>query len=512
MAITRKAFLKFAGGAAIALPLSSLAIASCNRLGGKRGKSSISVTPFRVPLPIPPILQPTRTDSNTDYYEITQKESQVEILPGLRTKIWGYNGIFPGPTIAVRSGRQVVVRHQNDLPVPVVVHLHGGKTPPESDGYPTDLILPADPNYTATAHTGHTIVGGIGQGFKDYTYPNEQPSATLWYHDHRDMFTGAQVYRGLVGFYLIHDAIEDELPLPKGDKDIPLMITDHIFNEDGSFFYPSLDPTLHEEGLEDGYHEGMQGDTILVNGAPFPFLEVSNTRYRFRILNASNRRIYSLALDPSPAEEAAFIQIGSDAGLLSAPVSQTELIIAPAERFDVVIDFSHYAIGTQVVLKNLDREDQASQVMRFDVVRSQPDDSTIPKQLSPKVESLNPTQAEVTRRVILTRAGKRFRINGKEFDPDRVEIRPRLNSTEIWEVFADIPHPFHLHLAHFQVLSCNNQAPAPTDVGWKDTVRVGPREKVKIIARFTPYRGKYIYHCHMLEHEDLGMMDNFEVI
>lgn len=512
MAITRKAFLKFAGGAAISLPLSSLAIASCSRLGNKRRTSAIAVSPFQVPLPIPPILQPTHTDNSTDYYEITQKESQVELLPGLRTKIWGYNGIFPGPTIAVRSGRQVIVRHRNELPVPVVVHLHGGKTPPESDGYPTDLILPADPNYAATAHTEHTTVGGIGQGFKDYTYPNEQPSATLWYHDHRDMFTGAQVYRGLAGFYLIHDEIEDELPLPKGDKDIPLMITDHTFNEDGSFFYPSLDPTLHEEGLEDGYHQGLQGDTILVNGAPFPFLEVSNTRYRFRILNASNRRIYNLALDPSPAEGAMFIQIGSDVGLLPAPVSQTKLIIAPAERFDVVIDFSPYAIGTQVVLKNLDGEGQASQVMRFDVVRSQPDDSTIPNQLSPNVKSLDPTQAEVTRRVILTRAGKRFRINGKEFDPDRLEIRPRLNSTEIWEVFADIPHPFHLHLAHFQVLSRNNQDPAPTDVGWKDTVRVGPREMVRIIAHFTPYRGKYIYHCHMLEHEDLGMMDNFEVI
>ena len=141
MAITRKAFLKFAGGAAIALPLSSLAIASCSRLGNKRRTSAIAVSPFQVPLPIPPILQPTHTDNSTDYYEITQKESQVELLPGLRTKIWGYNGIFPGPTIAVQSGRQVVVRHRNKLSVPVAVHLHGGKTPPESDGYPTDLII-----------------------------------------------------------------------------------------------------------------------------------------------------------------------------------------------------------------------------------------------------------------------------------------------------------------------------------------------------------------------------------
>lgn len=137
--MTRKAFLKLAIGAGITVPLSSLAIASCSRFGGRQRTSAIAVTPFQVPLPIPPSLQPTRSDDTTDYYEITQTESQVEILPGLRTTIWGYNGIFPGPTIAVRSGRQVVVRHRNELPVPVVVHLHGGKTPPESDGYPTDL-------------------------------------------------------------------------------------------------------------------------------------------------------------------------------------------------------------------------------------------------------------------------------------------------------------------------------------------------------------------------------------
>lgn len=145
-------------------------------------------------------------------------------------------------------------------------------------------------------------------------------------------------------------------------------------------------------------------------------------------------------------------------------------------------------------------------------MRSQPDNSTIPAQLAPDWETLDPAQAEVTRRIILRRAGKRFQINGKEFDPNRTDIYPRLGSTEIWEIFADIPHPFHMHLAHFQVLSRNNRAPAPCDIGWKDTVRVGPREMVRVIAHFTPYRGKFMYHCHMLEHEDLGMMDNFEVI
>jgi spore coat protein A, manganese oxidase len=515
--ITRKEFLKFAGAAAVALPLGSLAISSCDKrlsLSGNTGRTSqVAVTPFQIPLPVPPILQPTRIDNTTDYYEITQKEGQVKILPGLRTTVWGYNGIFPGPTIVARRGRQVMVRHRNELPVPVVVHLHGGKTPPESDGYPTDLILPAHATNKAVAmHKGHSTVSGIGHGFKDYTYPNEQQSATLWYHDHRDMFTGPQVYKGLAGFYIVHDAVEDELPLPKGDKDIPLMIADHVFNEDGSFFYPSLDPTLNEQGLADGYHDGVQGDTILVNGAPFPFLEVSNTRYRFRFLNASNRRIYRLALEPPPSEGAAFIQIGSDGGLLSAPFPQKELLISPAERFDVVIDFSHYAVGTQVVLKNLDGEDRTSQVMRFDVVRSQRDDSAIPDWLTSDEEPLDPAQAEVTRRVVFKRFGKRFRINGKEFDPNHIEFRPRLNSTEIWEVFADTSHPFHLHLAHFRVLSRNNQKTFPSDVGWKDTVHVGARQMVRVIARFAPYRGKYIYHCHIMEHEDLGMMDNFEVI
>lgn len=516
MNITRKKFLRLTGGAIATLPLGSMAFTACSKrlaLSDNWGrKDAIAITPFQVPLPVPPVLQPVRSDSTTDYYEITQKAGEIEILPGLRTPIFGYNGSFPGPTISVSSGRQVVVRHQNELPVPTVVHLHGGKTPPESDGYATDLILPIHATETERAtHAEHPTVGGIGHGFKDYTYPNQQPSATLWYHDHRDMFTGPQVYKGLAGFYLIHDAVEEALPLPKGDQDIPLMISDHIFNEDGSFFYPSLDPELHEPGLANGYHNGVQGNTILVNGAPFPFLEVSNTRYRFRFLNASNRRIYKLALDPAPAE-VAFTQIGSDGGLLPAPVPQTKLVMAPAERFDVVIDFSHYAVGTQVGLRNLDGEGATSQVMRFDVVRSQLDDSTIPAQLAPDWETLDPEQAEATRRIILRRAGKRFQINGKEFDPNRTDIYPRLGSTEIWEIFADIPHPFHMHLAHFQVLSRNNQAPAPWDIGWKDTVRVGSREIVRVIPRFTPYRGKFMYHCHMLEHEDLGMMDNFEVI
>jgi spore coat protein A len=175
--------------------------------------------PYTVPLPVPQVARPVRTDATADFYELVQREADVEILPGLRTQVFGYDGTFPGPTLVTRSGRTTVVTHRNDLPVPVAVHLHGGHTPADSDGYPTDLILP--------------------MGRRDYTYPLRQRAATLWYHDHRMDFTGPQTYKGLAGFHIVTDDEDDALGLPKGDRDIPLMITDRAFDEDGSFRYPA---------------------------------------------------------------------------------------------------------------------------------------------------------------------------------------------------------------------------------------------------------------------------------
>lgn len=223
-----------------------------------------------------------------------------------------------------------MVRHKNELPVPTVVHLHGGRTPAEHDGYPTDVVQP----------------GAV----REYVYPLDQQAATLWYHDHRMDFTGPQVYRGLAGFHLLRDDEEDALPLPKGEREVPLMITDRAFAEDGEFTYPSL---TGEPGVEPAYMSGVLGDCVLVNGAPWPVMEVTNTRYRFRILNASNARRYRLALEPAGT----FTQIGSDQGLLGAPVSHEELQIAQAERFDVVVDFSRYQVGQVVTMVNRLGED-----------------------------------------------------------------------------------------------------------------------------------------------------------
>jgi spore coat protein A len=522
MEISRLEFLRLGlvAGIGVALPFGA---ASCSGPGeGSTGTLLPSKAkpprPFGVPLPVPPVLEPVRTDAGADYYEIIQKAGKVEILPGLETEVWGYDGIFPGPTIESRSGRKIVVRQRNDLPVPVSTHLHGGRTPPDSDGYPTDLIMPKkSTRERPMAGHGKMNMGGSGH-IKDYVYPLEQRAATLWYHDHRMDFTGPQVWRGLAGFHIIRDEEEDALPLPRGEKDIPLMICDRSFDEDGSFLYPSLDPSLQgKPGVQDDYMDGVLGDTILVNGAPWPLLEVSNTRYRFRILNASNARRYELALEPSNG--APFIQVGSDGGLLGAPVPHRTIRIAQAERFDVIMDFSNYDVGDEVTLKNRMGEDGTANVMRFRIVRKENDDSTVPRRLSDmkEFEELTESRAGLTREFRFTRVADNGRtmwgINGDPFTPERMAARPELGSTEVWHLKgAPASHPIHLHLVHFKVLTRNGGRPGPYDAGWKDTVDLTSGEEARVLVRFDGYRGRYVFHCHNLEHEDMMMMANFEVV
>ncbi|MEU0835954.1 multicopper oxidase family protein [Streptomyces sp. NPDC005969] len=465
--------------------------------------------PYRVPLPVPPVLTPHQ-DATTDYYEVTQKAATQEILPGHTTAIWGYEGIFPGPTLVSRSGRRTVVRHRNALPVPAVVHLHGGHTPSASDGYPTDLIVP-DGFTGPLPHHDHRA--SLAHGSRVYEYPFQQRAATLWYHDHRMDFTGASVWRGLAGFHLVHDDEEEALPLPRGDRDIPLMITDRAFDADGSFRYPATDPTLlHTPGVQPDYVEGVLGDVILVNGAPWPVLEVDAARYRLRILNASNARRYRLELDPQPAGGGALVQIGSDGGLLAAPRAHDAIVLAPAERFDVVVDFSRYRVGDEVTLVNRLGSGTTAAVMRFRIARRATDDSAVPARLS-GIERLDPARATATRTFAFRDQGDEgWTINGRPYDPMRADATPRLGALEVWQFTSDFHHPVHLHLSHFQVLSRNGEGPGPYDAGWKDTVDLSPGEAVAIITRFTDYRGRFVFHCHNLEHEDMAMMANFEVL
>jgi FtsP/CotA-like multicopper oxidase with cupredoxin domain len=473
--------------------------------------------PYQIPLPIPPVLHPVRTDAGTDHYELTQQVVQLRIVPNLTTPVWTYGGSFPGPTIISRAGRQTVVRHRNHLPQPVVVHLHGGHAPADSDGYPIDLILPA----TASAPDHDPMPGMPGmalppgdltRGERTYTYPMNQRAATLWYHDHRMGFTGPGLWRGLAGFHLVHDADEDALRLPRGERDIPLMIADRSFAADGSFRYPSTDPSLHAPGVTDPYRDGVLGDVILVNGAPWPTLHTERARYRLRLLNASNARRYRLAVDPPPAGGGGLVQIGSDGGLLARPLHHDMLEIAPAERFDVVVDFARYPRGTKVRLVNRLGTGTTTEVMRFDVshsTRTASDDSAVPERLS-TLDLPEPHRATTTRTFAFHRDRQGgWTINGSLYQPGHILARPKLGAVEVWRFITDFHHPIHLHLNHFAVVSRNNSSPGRYDSGWKDTVDLRPAEAVEIVTRFTDHAGTFLLHCHNLEHEDMAMMADF---
>ena len=476
--------------------------------------------PFQVPLPIPPTLQPVEQRPDADVYEIVQQQARQQILPGVDTTVWGYQGSFPGPTIESRRGRTTIVRHRNELPVPTVVHLHGGRTPPESDGYPTDLVLPVGSDHDQQAGHGHAGPmhdpdAVISHGAATYTFPLEQRASMLWYHDHRMDFTGPQIYRGLAGLHLVRDDEEDALPLPAGDRELPLMITDRAFEADGSFRYPSVDPTLRTTpGVQEPYIEGVFGDVILVNGAPWPVHEVTGTRHRLRILNASNARRYDLALDPPPPGGHGLVQIGSDQGLLELPRAHDRLPIAPAERYDVVVDFGRYPVGSTVTLVNRLGTGSTAQVMQFVITGTGVEHSMVPDRLS-RIEPLQRSQAARVREFDF-RAGTvhgrhGWRIGGKPFSPTRIDAAPALGEVEIWRFVADLHHPIHLHLVNFRVLSRGTGGPSPYDGGLKDTVDLRPGEAVEVIARFDGYRGRFVFHCHNAEHEDMAMMANFAV-
>jgi spore coat protein A len=478
--LTRRDVLRLGllGGTAAVLPLDRVAALASERARAGHAQvagraSSPPVVPFQAALPISPVLDPVESDATTDWYEIEMRAAQVEILPGLLTTIWGYNGLFPGPTIKAREGRRVVVRQVNHLDVDTVVHLHGGHVAPEHDGHPLDVIPPG--------------------GAFDYVYPNRQPGATLWYHDHTLGVTGRNIYMGLAGFYLLEGADEAALNLPAGEFDVPLMLQDRLFAPDGSLIYA-------------GNFAGMVGDTLLVNGAPQPHFEVARRKYRLRLLNGSNYIEYDLALDPLT-----FSQIASDGGLLPTSVARKTIRLAPAERVEVIVDFSTMPLGSQVVLRNRIGSARTNQVMRFDVVRDAGDSGAV----APILRRLPNLGGPVAlRKFELELEGDMWLINHKGFDPGRFDATPRLNTAEVWEfknTSGDM-HPMHLHLVQFRVLT-RDLSPAPLyELGAKDTVAVRAGETVRVMARFDGFTGPYVFHCHRLEHEDRDMMGQFRVV
>ena len=526
--LTRRRFLRMSGGVAGAAVVGvggfELATRSYPQTGTLLHSQIAMPQLFTRPLTVPSVLSPATPSDGIDSYDLLVRPGVQELVAGHQTEIWGFGGTFPGPTIKATSGHPTAVHVTNELPIPVVTHLHGGVTAPASDGYPTDLLLPLGTSASsAAALSAMPAMPGMPSSAKDpdastsigtrtYTYENGQPAAALWYHDHRMGFTAPDVWRGLAGFYLVTDDVEAALPLPTGDRDIPLMITDRSFNADGSFAYPSVDQTLLETpGVTGSFMSGVLGDVILVNGVAWPYLEVDRARYRLRFLNASNARRYQLALSPQPAGGGALVQIGSDAGLLGAPVAHDAIEIAQAERFDVAVDFSRYRPGDVVTLTNGFGAGNTGQVMQFRVGGAASDDTSVPHALA-EYQALRRSDAVATRTFSFADENGVWKVNGQVFDPSVFAATVHAGTTEVWRFVTDFHHPIHLHAAHFQVLTRNGTAPGAYDAGWKDTVDILPTEEVEVLVRFPQLTGRYVFHCHNLEHEDMAMMANFRLV
>jgi spore coat protein A len=556
-----------------------------------------------VPLPVPTVLDATAGASFTmDMREVRQYLGLVdEDGEPLETTVWGYGlqgtrASYPGPTIEAMRDAAVDILWRNKLPkrhllpvdprihiadpekrgIPVVAHLHGGHTESASDGLPEAWFTK---NFQ---ETGPFFVK------RTYHYDNDQEAATLWYHDHALGLTRLNVYAGLAGFYLLRDNNENQLTdshvLPGGPYEAGIVIQDRMFDEDGELFYPSDDPEIEPGFLPLGPGPSVLpeffGDFILVNGAPWPFLEVEPRKYRLRFLNGSDSRFYVLELQNGAGEAQTLLQIGTDNGLLPFPVPLDRLLFAPGERADIVVDFSGLALGTELVLKNFGPDDPfkgfnhdgslsdghggvqppadsqtTGLIMKFAVNLPL---SGLPNATVTEATPLRPgiaplVQNGATRQLVLFEGLDQYGRLQPElgtladgslawFEP--ITENPMPDDVEVWEVYnaTEDAHPIHIHLVTFQIVNRESFAgfvdpipgqqhdgtvgvggkltltalggdvrpPAANEAGWKDTAVMLPGEVTRVIAKFDR-PGRYVWHCHILSHEDHEMMRPYQV-
>lgn len=483
---------------------------------------------FVDPLPIPGVIQPAGTrphpehpKSSIPFYRLPMQPLEAKFHRDLKpARIWGYAKSSPGPSIETRSGEPILVEWVNELPkshflpidhtvhgaeadkpdVRAVTHLHGGKVPPQSDGYPEDWYV-----------SGKSAV---------YLYPNEQDSSMLWYHDHTLGITRLNMYAGLFGSYFVRDKFETDLNLPRGKYEIPLILCDRMFDREAQLYYP-VSPDPQAPWIPEVFGDGM-----VVNGKLFPYLEVEPRKYRFRLLNAANGRFFHLTL----SNKREFQQIGTDLGFLPASVPVKILTIAPGERADVILDFTDH-VGEQIHVTS-----DSLSVMQFRVSKTKVlDPSSLPSAL--RAIARTPESTAVNTRLLTLgekddKAGnpETMLLNNARWNMPVTE-NPILDSVEIWSLmnFTDDSHPIHLHMVRFQILDRRNfepeyyyklgkvhyigpvVPPAANEMGWKDTVEVHPGTVTRIITKFEGYQGRYVWHCHILEHEDNEMMRPYEV-
>ncbi|UCD82255.1 MAG: multicopper oxidase family protein [Desulfobacterales bacterium] len=468
--------------------------------------------------------------------DLTATPADIPILPGNPTGVWRYEAqllkgdptsltplerSYLGPIIRTHTGQKVRIRFTNDIADESIVHWHGLHVPAEMDGHPRFVIPP-----------GETYI---------YEFEVRNRAGTYWYHPHPHGRTGPQVYGGLAGLFLVSDDEEEAVALPTGECDIPLVLQDRAFDNDNQLIYLSGHPMEQMTGF--------LGDWIMVNGQPDFILPVATRAYRLRLLNGSNSRVYKLAWqNGSP-----LTVIGTDGGLLEMPVQRRYVMLGPGERLELWADFSRYPVGSESTLVSLPFDAGAMAggrmgggmmgrmmgsaaalpngagfpVLRVRVNRSENENLSLPQQLTSIdryriADALNPYDPKT---FYLVPRHMAWTINGRTFQMEAVagDEKVQINSLEVWDFINEgggmgmmgmmnMPHPIHLHGMQFQVLERQGVLhEGYVDEGWKDTVLLMPGERVRLLMRFGDYPGLFLYHCHNLEHEDMGMMRNFLV-
>ncbi len=428
-------------------------------------------------------------------------QATVANIKGTNIPVLGYqSNSLLGPSFRINRGDAINVLLQNNLSEHTNIHWHGLKIPALMDGHPDQLA-------------------GAGGTFR-YQFTVNQRAGLSWYHPHPHEMTGKQVFQGLAGMFIINDTEEAALSLPSGQYELPLVIQDKRISSNGITYNPSMEEVM----------AGYMGESIIVNGIYSSYTEVATRYYRLRILNGSNARVYNLAL----SNNADMIIIGNDGGLLKNPVAVKEILVAPGERLDVLVNFSSSTIGTEIYLISKEfgnggnaQGKQGFKIMKFKVAVSSAITFTVPANLS-AITAIAAASAVRTRVFEISNAMEhhgvpmnngmqmRHRINGKLFDSSRIDETVAANTNEIW-VFdnsnGDEPHPMHLHGVFFQVLqrSGGRDNLIASENGWKDTVLVMPGETVKVLVPFENNTGKFVFHCHNLEHEDDGMMLQYQL-
>jgi blue copper oxidase len=433
---------------------------------------------------------------------LTARAGTAEIAPGVRSRIltWGDGPV--GPTIEARTGERARIVMRNQLDEPTIAHWHGLRPPQEADGHPRLAVGPG--------------------GTYAYDFSVDERAALYWYHPHAHMSTARQTYHGMAGLFIVRDDEEDALGLPTGEREISLVLQDKQRDAAGQLVYAPMGHAMME---------GFLGDEGFANGVVAPTVEVDSARYRIRILNAANARIFRLGL----SHDAPMVLIGTDGGLLEAPVSLPWVEIGTGERVDLLVDFSGVPAGTSVSLRTLQfaspaggmgmgmgrgmmggaaglPQGAALDLLDFAVAREVREERRIPATLAPHPRL---SRASAGRERVFRFASMMMNhtINGRAFDMERIDERVPFGSTEVWSFVNEgpFPHPVHMHAVHFQVLARTGGRGRifPWEQGWKDTVLVYPGERVDVIAEFDRHRGLFLMHCHNLEHEDMGMMMNF---